>query len=122
MGIKADKYRSFLKQHYYFNRKIGELGVTIDFIGFYYLGDIMEILINQGEKVRSFSKQVYPILAQKYNKKECTIERDIRNVINTFWEKSLKEKLNKYWKGEREKPCCQELIYMIKQYIMDSLQ
>ena len=121
MGLKAEKYSIYLKQHYYFNRKIRELGITINFIGFYYLAEIMELLINQGLVVRSFSKQIYPILAEKYCKKECTIERDIRNVINTFWCKTLKDKLGKYWSGEREKPTCQELIYMIKNYIIDSL-
>ena len=93
MSVKELKYGEMLPNDYFFKKRIKEMGITPKYMGFYYLIEILDLLINQGVIVRSFSKQVYPMLAQKYNKKESTIERNIRSLIYKFWDKNIKEKL-----------------------------
>ena len=60
----------------------------------------------------------FPTIAEKYNKNDCTIERDIRNLIAIKWEQSLKAKLSKYW-IESEPPSCCKFIRIIKNYLVD---
>lgn len=121
MSLKVTKYSVMLTPNYYICKRVAELGIKRNLIGYYYLCEIMHLLINVGMEVKSFSKEVYPILAEKYGKNECTIERDIRNVINTCWDKSVKEKVAQFWDKTRP-PRCHEFIYIVKAYILKDLK
>jgi len=109
-----------LPKDYFYIKRVKELGITPNYMGFYYIIEILDLLLNEGMIVRSFSKQVYPMLAKKYNKKEITIERNIRNLINKFWEPKLKNELMCLWLRE-EKPTCCEFIYILKNYILKEI-
>ena len=110
MGVKAEKCVKCVTHNYFINKKLIELGIGENYIAHYYLVDILDILINVNPVVRSFSREIYPQVAKRYDKSPCTVERDIRNVIKTFWDKSLKDKLYEFW-GRDYPPCCHELIY-----------
>lgn len=120
MSKKAEKCGSCLTANYYIYKKLEGLGLKKTYIAFYYLHDILNMLINQNMVVKSFSREVYPIIAVQYSKKPCTIERDIRNVINSFWDKQLKNKLNNFW-VEDSPPTCHKFIYILKNYIIQDL-
>lgn len=117
MGIKIQKYSRLVNTNYYFSKRMHNLGIPKQYTAYYYLMDIMDLLINQNKSVKSFSREVYPEIAIKYNKTDCTVERDIRSVINVFWEKSLKNSLSDFWHYER-KPRCREFIYLVKNYLI----
>ena len=117
MCAKELKYGALLPNDYLFIKRVQEMGITPKYMGFYYIIEILDLLINESVLVRSFSKQVYPMLAKKYNKKECTIERNIRSVIDKLWQNKLKEKLMFLWLRETQPTCC-EFIYILKNYIM----
>lgn len=116
MSPKEVKYGNKIANNIFFIRQLDNLGIDKKYLGYYLMVEIMQIMINQEIRIKSFSKQVYPIIAKKFNKTECTIERNIRNLINKCWNDKLKLKLNIFWPKE-EKPCCKEFIYMIKNYI-----
>ena len=85
-------------------------------MGFYYLIEILNLLINQGIKVKSYSNQIYPIVALKYNKSVCTIERNIRNLIDKCWSVDLLKRLNIFYHGNKKPSCC-KFIELLKMYI-----
>ncbi len=114
---KSLRYEDLVAHNYYVIAKMNELGITNQYTGFYFLVDILDQLINESKVVRSFSREVYPMLAKKYDKNDCTIERDIRNIINVLWDYRLKNKLVMFWSRE-EKPSCCEFIYIIKNYLV----
>ena len=118
MCHKESCYFGFILKNYFINKRLIDLGIETKYTAFYYLSDIMYQLINENVFIQSFSKQVYPKLAEKYNKNDCTIERDIRNLIAIKWEQSLKAKLSKYW-IESEPPSCCKFIRIIKNYLVD---
>lgn len=120
MCNKEDEYFKHVLSNYYFNKRLLRLGIETKYIAFYYLSDIMHKLINENHPPRGFSSNVYPALAEKYNKNDCTIERDIRNLINAKWDASLKNKLSQYWLCEYPPSCCQ-FIKIVQKYITDNL-
>lgn len=120
MCNKQDSYFKYVLKNYYFNKRLSHLGIETKYIAFYYLSDIMYKLINEEHPARCFSRDIYPDLAEKYNKNNCTIERDIRNLISIKWETILRQKLNNYWFKEYPPSCCQ-FIKIIKRYMLDNI-
>ena len=117
MCNKEQKYMPILPRDYFIIKRIGDLGITRNYTGFYYIVEIMDYLINQEMVIKSFSREIYPSLAEKYGKKSCTVERDIRNVIDKLWEGTLKEKLVSYWDKDR-KPTCHDFIHILRKYLL----
>ena len=109
MNTKNEKYGGFISEKYFIKKCVKKYGVSQDYTAHYFLVDIIDLLINENKKVKSFSREVYPILAQKYNKKDCTIERNIRNVIDIRY------------KDEEKKPTCQKFIHMLANYVENCL-
>ncbi|MCQ2564448.1 MAG: sporulation initiation factor Spo0A C-terminal domain-containing protein [Clostridia bacterium] len=120
MNKKEQICSQFVTSNYYLQKKMTTLGISSKYIAYYYLVDIMDLLINEDKKVHSFSREVFPFLAGKYQKNGCTVERNIRVIIGTFWDKTLKKKLQNFWQRE-DKPSCCEFIYLIKNYICKEL-
>lgn len=120
MSVKVEKLGACLSTNYYICKKLEDLGLKKTYTAFYYLHDILNMLINQNLVVKSFSKEVYPVVAVTYSKKPCTIERDIRNVINSFWDRRLKQQLSSFW-VEETPPTCHKFIFILKNYIIQDL-
>lgn len=106
--------------NYFISKSVEKLGITNRFIGYFYLVDILDLLINKGIKVNAFSKDVYPVVAAKYSKNACTVERDIRNVIDNLWDDVLLVKLTKF-RDKKQKPSCCEFIYLLKNYVISKV-
>ena len=111
------RYGEICTKNYYLRKKFNDLGITKKYTGYYFLLDIEDEIINKSRTIKSFSKEIYPELAIKYNKNDCSIERDIRNVISKLWDNGLKEKLNSLWITD-DKPTCCEFIYLIRNYVL----
>lgn len=117
MTTKEIKYKDKIANKVFFIKILDELGIQRKYMGYYLLIELMEVLINQEKRVRSFSHEVYPIIAEKYGKTSCTIERNIRNLIEKNWCDELMEKLNVFY-AEDQKPTCREFVYLVKNYIL----
>ncbi len=112
-----EEYTKIVTKNYFLTKKITDLGITKKYTAYYFLLDILDEIINKQRIIKSFSREVYPGLASKYGKHDCSIERDIRNLIATLWDRKLKDKLAYFYSGEG-KPTCNEFIYLIKNYIL----
>ncbi|MBR1987936.1 MAG: hypothetical protein IKA36_02730 [Clostridia bacterium] len=111
MNTKNEKYGNFISEKYFIKKCVKKCGVSQNYTAHYFLVDIIDLLVNENLKVKSFSREVYPMLAQKYNKKDCTIERNIRNAIDICWQN----------KDEEDKPTCQKFIHMLANYVENCL-
>ncbi len=120
MCLKTEKFNANVVSSYYLKKRICDLGITDNYIGYYYLLDILNIIINEEKTIRCFSREVYPHLAEKYKTKDCTIERDIRNIIKVNWDIKLKHKLKNYWR-ENSRPTCCKFIYLVKNYVLSDI-
>lgn len=109
MNTKNIRYGNLISEKYFIKKCVKKCGVSQDYTAHYFLVDIIDLLVNENKKVKSFSKEIYPLLAQKYNKKDCTIERNIRNVIDIRY------------KDEENKPTCQKFIQMLANYVENCL-
>ncbi len=117
MTAKEMKYGETIASKVFFIKVLDELGIQRKYMGYYLLIELMEVLVNQEKRVKSFSQEVYPIIAEKYGKTACTVERNIRNLIQKSWNEELMLKLNVYY-VDNEKPTCREFIYLVKNYIL----
>ena len=116
MTAKEAKFGYLIKDNIYFMIQMDDLGIRRKYTGFFQLIEIIKVLVNDGVMVSSFSREVYPVVAAHYGKSVCTIERNIRNLIDKCWSKEMMEKLNVYF-PENKKPSCQQFIYMCKNYV-----
>jgi len=114
------KYGDVVAANLFIAAKLDELGVASNYIGYYYLIDIFEITINGQREVKSYSREIFPIVSQRFDKTTCTVERNIRVLINKCWNMEMSKKL-KYFYNENIKPTCCQFIALIKSYILSYL-
>ena len=120
MSPKELKYGKEIERGIYFSKQLDNLGVYRKYTGYYLLVEILRILINSEHKIVSFSKEIYPFVASKYGKTDCTIERNIRSLIQKCWTFEMMEKLKTYY-PENIKPTCREFISLIVNYIEEQI-
>ncbi len=120
MYKNEDVYSKIVPKNYYFQKKLNEIGITKKYNGYYFLLEILEDLVNNSKTIKSYSREIYPEIARKYGKNECSIERDIRSIINVMWDKRLKEKLGRFW-NESYRPSCCEFYNIMKDYLLEDI-
>ncbi len=120
MHAKEIRFGGNISKLIFFQTRLNSLGIEKKYTGYYYLVELMDILINENKRIRSFSKEVYPRIAEKYSTTPWTIERNIRSVIDKSWSLDLMQKLN-YYRPENDKPTCREFVYLIKNYIIKDI-
>ena len=120
MTAKIIRLHELTKNCYFISKKLTNLGINEDYKGLYFLIDILDEIINNQKIVRSFSRELYPVVAKNLCVNACTIERDIRHIINVLWDYKLKNKLGYLW-CKVKKPSCQEFIYLIKNYVIEDI-
>ena len=120
MGRRVDECSKLIVGNYYFDYRLRDIGVPRKYVGYYYIIDILDLLINSGKDFKCFSREIYPYIAEKYQCGVSTIERDIRNCIDKYWETDDRCNLRFFWHKD-EKPTCKEFIFALKHYIMFSI-
>ena len=104
----------------YFKMILNRLGVKKKYTGYYCLLDVLNIIINEKRAVKNFQREVYPSVSAKMQVSQCTIERNIRNLIDKCWSYSMMERLGVYY-PEGRKPACRQFVFLVKRYIEKSL-
>ena len=116
MSNKERKYSNILNDYIFFAKQLDNLGFSRRYLGYYMILEIINILVNENVRVVSFTKQVYPLVASRFQKSCCTIERNIRSLIDKSWNMDLMVRLNRYF-PEDKKPSCRDFLFMIKNHI-----
>ncbi len=120
---KQEKY-NFLKISIY--DKVAEilkkLGIAPDKNGFHYLRKAIYECYLEPSLLTSITKEIYPMLATSFNKKESCIERSIRSAIETGWDRGNYEYSTELFQNcvdyYKTKPTNGEFISIIVDKIM----
>lgn len=113
------KYHNKISHCKFIVKQIKDLGINDKYLGFYFLVSIENILLNEKQEINSFYKDIYPRIAKEYEKNECTIERNIRHLINQLWLEGANCKIYQICSGIKLS-CC-KFIYTIKNYLIKQI-
>lgn len=98
------------------------LGIAPDKNGFHYLRKAIYECYLEPSLLTSITKEIYPMLAESFSKKESCIERSIRSAIETGWDRGNYEYSNELFKNcvdyYKTKPTNGEFIAIIVDRIM----
>lgn len=117
MCCKQERLGDKIKGNKFFIMILKKLGIDDKYTGYYYLVQILEIVINYGVKSNSFYKEIYPEVGRFFNTADWTIERNIRHLLHKTWDGEMAHKLKDFWKSEK-KPTCRKFIFVLRDYIM----
>ena len=96
---------------------IHQIGVPAHIKGYHYIRESITIAVNNADIINSVTKQLYPMVAKKYQTTSSRVERAIRHAIEVAWDRGDIDVLNSYFgytiHNERGKPTNSEFIAMI---------
>lgn len=96
---------------------IHQMGVPAHIKGYQYLRDAILLVIEDVNLLGAITKELYPMIAEKYNTTPSRVERAIRHAIELAWDRGNVEMMNKFFgytiNVERGKPTNSEFIAMV---------
>jgi two-component system response regulator (stage 0 sporulation protein A) len=96
---------------------IHEMGVPAHIKGYHYLRDAILLVINEVNLLGAVTKELYPLIAEKFNTTPSRVERAIRHAIELAWDRGNVEMMTKFFGYtidlERGKPTNSEFIAMV---------
>ncbi len=69
-------------------RLLYQLGVTANYIGFFYTAYAMSLCAEQPDRLLLVTKNLYPEVAKRYQTNWEAVERNIRTVNDVIWSKN----------------------------------
>ncbi|MDP3045558.1 MAG: sporulation transcription factor Spo0A, partial [Bacillota bacterium] len=96
---------------------IHEMGVPAHIKGYHYLREAILMVIEEINLLGAVTKELYPMIATKFQTTPSRVERAIRHAIELAWDRGNVEMMNKFFgytiNLERGKPTNSEFIAMI---------
>lgn len=96
---------------------IHEMGVPAHIKGYQYLRDAIKFVVDEVNLLGGVTKELYPMIAQKYVTTPSRVERAIRHAIELAWDRGNTEMMNKFFgytiNLQRGKPTNSEFIAMV---------
>ncbi|HEX3015917.1 MAG TPA: sporulation transcription factor Spo0A [Desulfobacteria bacterium] len=96
---------------------IHQMGVPAHVKGYQYLRDAIIMVINEVNLLGAVTKELYPMIAKKYDTTPSRVERAIRHAIELAWDRGNVEMMNRFFgytiNIERGKPTNSEFIAMV---------
>ncbi|MDS1030108.1 sporulation transcription factor Spo0A [Bacillota bacterium LX-D] len=96
---------------------IHQMGVPAHIKGYQYLRDAILFVIDEINLLGAVTKELYPMIAQKYLTTPSRVERAIRHAIELAWDRGNVEMMNNFFgytiNVERGKPTNSEFIAMV---------
>ncbi|NLM21481.1 MAG: sporulation transcription factor Spo0A [Peptococcaceae bacterium] len=98
-------------------KMIQQMGVPAHVKGYQYLRDAIVSVIKDVSLLGAVTKELYPMIAQKYNTTPSRVERAIRHAIELAWDRGNIDFMNKFFgytiNVDRGKPTNSEFIAMV---------
>ena len=69
-------------------------GIAPNLLGFGYIVDAVDLVVNDPRRIKTFTAAVYPVVAEHNGSTSARVERNIRNVIDLIYLVSDSEALN----------------------------
>lgn len=97
---------------------IHSLGIPSTYIGFHQLYHSVMIAAKNEDCLLSITKRLYPVVAAKFNTTGICVERNIRTVIEYFWNNGDHQRLDEIAGFHvAQKPTAGEFISMLSFYM-----
>lgn len=98
-------------------RMIHQMGVPAHVKGYQYLRDAIVSVVQEVSLLGAVTKELYPMIAEKYQTTPSRVERAIRHAIELAWDRGNVELMNKFFgytiDVDRGKPTNSEFIAMV---------
>ncbi len=98
-------------------RILHQMGVPAHVKGYQYLRDAIAMVTEEANLMGAVTKELYPMIAEKYNTTASRVERAIRHAIELAWDRGNVDLMNRYFgytiNIERGKPTNSEFVAMI---------
>jgi len=98
-------------------RMIHQMGVPAHVKGYQYLRDAIVCVVQDVSLLGAVTKELYPMIAEKYNTTASRVERAIRHAIELAWDRGNIEFMNRFFgytiNLDRGKPTNSEFIAMV---------
>ena len=96
---------------------IHEMGVPAHIKGYQYLRDAILMVVEEVNLLGAVTKELYPMIAMKYQTTPSRVERAIRHAIELAWDRGNVDMMTKFFgytiNLERGKPTNSEFIAMV---------
>ncbi|MGI6226405.1 MAG: sporulation transcription factor Spo0A [Peptococcales bacterium] len=96
---------------------IHQMGVPAHIKGYQYLRDAILLVIDEVSLLGAVTKELYPMIAERYNTTPSRVERAIRHAIELAWDRGNVDMMNKFFgytiNLDRGKPTNSEFIAMV---------
>jgi two-component system response regulator (stage 0 sporulation protein A) len=96
---------------------IHEMGVPAHIKGYQYLRDAIIMVVKEVSLLGAVTKELYPMIARKFETTPSRVERAIRHAIELAWDRGNVEMMTRYFgytvNLERGKPTNSEFIAMV---------
>lgn len=96
---------------------IHQMGVPAHIKGYQYLRDAILLVIEEVNLLGAVTKELYPMIAEKYETTPSRVERAIRHAIELAWDRGNVDMMNKFFgytiNVQRGKPTNSEFIAMV---------
>lgn len=98
-------------------RMIHQMGVPAHVKGYQYLRDAIVSVVQEVSLLGAVTKELYPMIADKYNTTPSRVERAIRHAIELAWDRGNIDFMNRFFgytiNVDRGKPTNSEFIAMV---------
>lgn len=79
------------------NEELKYIGYNLSYYGARYLAESIALIYNNYDSSENLNKNIYPILAKRYNKSVNTIKGDIRSATNSMFYECDETRLKNYF-------------------------
>lgn len=98
-------------------RVIQQMGVPAHVKGYQYLRDAIILVVDEMNLLGAVTKELYPLIAEKYDTTASRVERAIRHAIELAWDRGNVDMMNRFFgytvNMDRGKPTNSEFIAMV---------
>lgn len=109
-----DKVRSLDRE---VTKVIQQMGMPAHLKGYQYLRDAIIMVVEEMNLMGAVTKELYPMIAEKYDTTPSRVERAIRHAIELAWDRGNIDIINKFFgytvNVDRGKPTNSEFIAMV---------
>ena len=94
-----------------------DIGIPAHIKGYMFVREAISMVVNDVELLSAATKELYPLIAEKFNTTATRVERAIRHSIEVAWSRGQIETINKIFgysiRNEKGSPANSEFIAMV---------
>lgn len=101
---------------------IKQMGIPASLIGYHYIRDAVEMMIEDINLIKAITKTIYPAVATKYGTSASRVERGIRHAIEVGYDRANAELKNKMFSyslsADAVRPTNSEFLAAVADYVI----